>query len=161
MNEHEDGVLISAYLDGELEGAELERLGSHLKACAECRLELESLRRDKHRLAAAPRRALPTDLIFDLERGLKPARRGFVPAWLARPRFLIPTGVFATAVLAVGLWLGLKANDASQSVPLEPLMAAHERYSAESLVPQGSLVSVNYIQLAASSSGEAQDQESD
>ena len=160
MKEHGEGVLISAYLDGELSGEELSRVKSHLAECLSCRLELESLRETKKRLAGAPRRALPPELIFELEAGFaRPSRTRVAFAYLARAQFLAPAGVFAVVALTVGLWLGFKAEDPSQTVPLEPLMAAHERYSAESLVPQGSLVSANYTQLVASAAGEPQDQE--
>ena len=160
MNEHGDGVLISAYLDGELGGEELARVKSHLAACLSCRLELESLRETKKHLACAPRRALPPELIFELEASFaRPSRTRAAFAFLSRARFLAPAGVFAVLALTVGLWLGFKTEDPNQTVPLEPLMAAHERYSAESLVPQGSLVTANYTQLVASTAGEPQDQE--
>ena len=38
------GALISAYADGELEGAELERAEAHLAACDACRVRVEAYR---------------------------------------------------------------------------------------------------------------------
>lgn len=46
------GEQLSALIDGELSGAELDRAHAHLAACATCRAEASSLRRLKHELHA-------------------------------------------------------------------------------------------------------------
>lgn len=61
MNAHLDDEL-SALIDGELEGAELERVQTHLSACAECREALEDLRRLVRRAGALDDRPPEKDL---------------------------------------------------------------------------------------------------
>ena len=46
------GDLLSALVDGELSGAELDRANAHLAACGACRVEARALRRLKHELHA-------------------------------------------------------------------------------------------------------------
>jgi len=46
------GDLLSALVDGELSGAELDRANAHLAACGHCRGEAVALRRLKHELRA-------------------------------------------------------------------------------------------------------------
>lgn len=61
MNAHLNEQL-SAYLDGDLAGEELARAEAHLAACAECRAELEGLRRLVRRAAALDDRPPERDL---------------------------------------------------------------------------------------------------
>lgn len=44
------GDLLSALVDGELAGAELDRANAHVAACGACRVEANALRRLKHEL---------------------------------------------------------------------------------------------------------------
>jgi anti-sigma factor RsiW len=44
------GDLLSALVDGELSGAELDRANAHLAGCGACRVEARALRRLKHEL---------------------------------------------------------------------------------------------------------------
>jgi anti-sigma factor RsiW len=46
------GDLLSALVDGELSGAELDRANAHVAACGACRVEANALRRLKHELHA-------------------------------------------------------------------------------------------------------------
>ena len=46
------GDELSALVDGELGGAELDRANAHLAACGACRVEANALRRLKHELHA-------------------------------------------------------------------------------------------------------------
>jgi anti-sigma factor RsiW len=46
------GELLSALVDGELSGAELDRANAHVAACGACRVEANALRRLKHDLHA-------------------------------------------------------------------------------------------------------------
>lgn len=139
-DEHEENIWLSSYLDEQLDAAERGRIDKHLADCPSCREELACLRHFKQVLAGAPRRAMPPELISAIEDGL---RR---PWWSVRtaPRYFVPAGALAALALAAGLWLGVKRESPDQSIPLEPLLTAHARYTAESLVPQGSLVSSTY-----------------
>jgi anti-sigma factor RsiW len=46
------GDLLSALVDGELSGAELDRANAHIASCGACRVEANALRRLKHALSA-------------------------------------------------------------------------------------------------------------
>jgi anti-sigma factor RsiW len=46
------GDMLSALVDGELSGAELDRASAHVAACGTCRVEANALRRLKHELRA-------------------------------------------------------------------------------------------------------------
>ncbi len=55
------GDLLSALVDGEVSGAELDRANAHLAACGMCRVEARALRRLKHELRALAEPAGLTD----------------------------------------------------------------------------------------------------
>ena len=150
MNEHEEAGWLSALIDGELTGEERMRLEAHLSRCAPCRAELEALKNVKARLAAAPRRAMPPELLADLEASLDRASRPRI--WLGAlsreraPRW-VPAAAFM-AVLAVGIWFGYFRHREAE-LPIEVLAAAHSRYSAEGLIP-GDVVASNFSKELAS-----------
>ena len=140
MNDHIEGVEISAFLDGALAVEDRARVDAHLSACPACGRELASLRHLKLVLSTSPRRTMPADLALSLE-----ARFVSGSSWwktLVKPALWIPAGAVAAAALTVGLWIN-KARTADE-LPFEPLLAAHERYSAEALVPEDNLVAANY-----------------
>jgi len=139
-NDHVAGVEISAFLDGALAVEDRARVDAHLASCETCRRELAELRHLKLVLSTAPRKTMPADLALALER----RHVSGAPWWktAVRPAFWVPAGATAAAALAVGLWLrGARAAD---ELPLEPLLAAHARYSAEALVPEENLVASTY-----------------
>jgi len=139
MSTHIDGVEITAFLDGALAAKDRARVEAHLSSCADCRGELESLRHLKLALSSAPRKTMPADLALALERRLVSAQ----PWWAAVSRLplWVPGGAFAAVGLAVGLWM---RSAGGGEIPLEPLIVAHARYSAEALVPQEHLVASTY-----------------
>lgn len=147
---HEEAVLLSAFVDGELNGEELSRVNAHLEACASCREEVRSLRATKRLLAGAPRRAMPPELVAAIEARLDRPRSSF--AWLrglsAAPRYWAPAGALAAAAVLMTVWTHVLDRDPDQYVPLEPLLAAHARYQAESLVPEDNLVAESYSTLS-------------
>ena len=140
MSTHIDGPEISAFLDGALAAPDSARVDAHLGSCDPCRRELESLRHMKRVLSSAPRKNMPAELALALERRFVKG----APRWttLLKPAFWVPAGAVAAAALTVGLWMN-RAR-AADELPLEPLLAAHARYSAEALVPEGNLVASNY-----------------
>jgi anti-sigma factor RsiW len=140
MMNHIEGEEISAFLDGALSGEARVRVDAHLGACAACRRELDALRHMKLVLSSAPRKTLPADLALSLERRFVTGARWWTA--LAKPALWIPAGAVAAAALTVGLWMNRAS--AADELPFEPLLAAHERYSAESLVPEDNLVAANY-----------------
>lgn len=140
MKDHIDGPMMTAFLDGALSSADRDLCDAHLTSCPSCRQELGALRHMKHVVSAAARKTMPADLVLALERRMVSR----APLWktIVNPGLWIPLGATAAAALAVGLWLqGIRATD---EIPLEPLLMAHARYSAEGLVPQENLVASTY-----------------
>lgn len=146
---HEEAVVLSAYVDGELGGEELSRVKAHLDGCGSCRAEAAALRATKRLLSGAPRRAMPPELVAAIEERLDRARSPFawIRAFARTPRYWAPAAALATAALLVTTWVHVLQRDPDQYVPLEPLLAAHARYQAESLVPEDNLVAESYSTL--------------
>ncbi len=145
MKTHGDSELISAYLDGELSGEEAQALREHISSCSSCREEHSSLRATKSFLARAPRRAMPPELVSQIESRLaRPLWKQVLDRILPPMHVLVPTGAFAAAALVAAVWFGTHRPVADQTIPLEPLLAAHSRYTAEALVPPTELVAANY-----------------
>jgi anti-sigma factor RsiW len=155
MSTHIDGTEISAFLDGALPEPERTRADAHLAACSACRQEFESLRHMKLVLSSAPRKNMPAELALALEARLVKGS----PRWktVLKPAFWVPVGAVAAAALTVGLWLNQAR--AADEIPLEPLLAAHERYSAESLVPEEHLVASAYSDQLTALDSDASDSE--
>jgi anti-sigma factor RsiW len=157
MSTHIDGIEISAFLDGALAAPERARVDAHLAGCVSCRREFEGFRHMKLVLSSAPRKNMPAELALSLERRFVTG----APRWrtIVKPAFWIPAGAVAAAVLTVGLWVN-RAR-AADELPLEPLLAAHARYSAEALVPEEHLVASTYSDQLAALDADAQDSEAE
>lgn len=140
MNQHIEGPEISAFLDGALSAADRARVDAHLSFCHSCASKLASLRHMKLVLQSATRKSLPADLALRLERELVHAQSRWTA--FSRPALWVPAGTMAAAALMVGFWL--HSTRATEEVPLEALLQAHARYSAETLVPEDNLVASNY-----------------
>jgi anti-sigma factor RsiW len=147
MSAHVQGETLSAYLDGELSSSEAAAAEGHLTNCPACRRALVTLRTGKALLAAAPRHALPSALMNALRRRFsRPSWRERLLAAFRLPRVWVPAAALAAA-FSVAYWRGGRAEE---SIPLEALSAAHARYAAESLAPQGGMASSDFsAQLAA------------
>jgi anti-sigma factor RsiW len=155
MNTHENEELISAYLDNALSTDEMASVQSHLSSCSSCRSELESLSQAKSLLRRAPRRAAPPELIAAIEESLaRPSWLAIFKRFMPEMRVLVPAG--ALAAVALSLWL---RSSLQQPIPIEPLLAAHSRYTAEALVPASELVASNYSAQLNACYGDSQDQE--
>jgi len=93
---------LSAYLDGDLAGEDLARAEAHLAACAECRAELEGLRRLVRRAAALDDRPPERDLWAGIARQIAtPDTRDVIP-FAPRTRrfaFTMPQLAAAAALL--------------------------------------------------------------
>jgi len=163
MKIHGEDELISAYLDGELCDEEAGAVRDHISACTSCRSEHESLRAAKALLARAPRRAMPPELMDQLERRLsRPLWRELLDRLLPpmpSVRVLAPAGAFAAAALVAVVWFGARRAAPEPAIPLEPLLAAHSRYTAEALVPASELVASNYSTQLNAYYGDPGDQE--
>jgi anti-sigma factor RsiW len=145
MKTHGESELISAFLDGALSAEEEQALREHISSCPPCREEHASLRATKSLLARAPRRAMPPDLVAQIEGRLaRPFWKQVLDRLLPPLPVWAPAGAFAAAALVAVAWFGAHRAAADQSIPLEPLLAAHSRYTAEALVPPTELVAANY-----------------
>jgi len=80
------GDLLSALVDGELSGAELDRANAHLAACGACRVEAHALRRLKHDLRSLAEPAGVTDADQITGRLLAMAAKAGPDAQVPRPR---------------------------------------------------------------------------
>lgn len=104
---HEEETLLSALLDGELEGPERVQLQKHLSRCVDCKTELESLRKIKTLLAQAPKKSLPENWRAPLS---NPALTGSFPQvnqehHARSPKFMITAGIAIAISLIVGFWM--------------------------------------------------------
>ena len=57
------GELISAYLDGELDGEERQRLFDHLSSCGACTVEMEDMQNVRSAVRSLPMMELPPGLV--------------------------------------------------------------------------------------------------
>jgi len=160
MRTHGEGELISAYIDGELSDEETAALREHISSCPACREVHGSLLAAKSLLARAPRRAMPPELVASLEVALKrPLWKRVLEALMPPTRVLVPAGAFAAAALIAAFWVGARRAAPDSTIPLEPLLAAHSRYTAEALVPASELVASNYSAQLNAYYGDSSDQE--
>ncbi len=142
VNEHDVEEMLSALIDDELSAADRARVEGHLRGCARCRGELASLREVRGRLRVARPHTLP-DAVLDRNEfwlaGLTPAPARSQLRWLA-PSAL----VFAAAAAALWLRSGPRGDAARRPIPIEPLLAAHFRYSVDASAEGGNLIAANY-----------------
>lgn len=104
---------LSEYIDGELTGAERERLEAHLLECGECAATLEELRAVVAEAAALPVVPPARDLWPDIEQRLAPrpgsagaADPAVIPLEPRRRRIALTVPQLVAAVLAVALLSG-------------------------------------------------------
>lgn len=67
--------LISAYLDGELHGSELQQLVDHLGGCGRCSAELEELQRVRSAVRSLPVLELPPGVVPEADPVVVPLHR--------------------------------------------------------------------------------------
>ena len=143
---HKEWELLSAFLDGELVVRDRIEVESHLASCADCSQELHVLESIKKLAALAPRHPLPLEIVAKLEKDIyKPTWVERVSKLLRTPQIFVPVG--AAFVLVVGLVLWKSVTEGTE-IPLEPLIAAHTRYSAEGLLYQEDLAHPELVAYA-------------
>ena len=123
---------LSAYVDGEVEGAAAQRLEKHLAGCDGCRLELEQLRATVAALHDLPEAQAPRSFTVSAERaaGRRPQTRAAAPLALGVRLAAAGVAVALAAVFVVDL--GGLAGDNESGTTAE--RAASDR-SAEYGVP--------------------------
>ena len=145
---HPEADLISALLDGDLTPAEAGGLERHLSACSPCAAERDAADAARALLREARSVPMPLDLRATLEAQLtRPSWADRAREWVRMPAVWAPAGLAAAAVIVFALFSNQFGQEAD--LPLEPLLAAHERYAAESLVPTVEMRSIAYSQRVA------------
>lgn len=154
------GDRLSALVDGELDGAELDRAHAHLAGCAQCRAEAAELRALKQKLrgliAGAPAEAAmvgrlialtgpggplpPRRRLLRLAPGPRPAGRrrppGPGPRRQVRRRYLM----LGTVSLLVGLGTAaFTAGGGAQTAPGPRVTPAVEMYDVEHAITTGGI----------------------
>lgn len=101
---------ISAYLDGELTGAERDRFVAHLRSCGRCAKELEEIQTVRSMVRSLPVLELPGDLVVESESDWTVLRhhRGF---WVGA----------AAAILAIVVAIATLVTPAPASLTVEDL----------------------------------------
>ena len=151
MSCHSIRTLFSGYLDGAINGREMQRVAAHLEHCAACQHEFEQYRGMQQLLEQAAPLKPPTDLGLRLRLAIshESARRqghwydGLSLAWdnRLRPALLQVSAGLASAVVLIGsltLLIGMVA--APQAVlandePLGALTTPHFLYSVSNAGP--------------------------
>ncbi len=100
MNGHLD-LELSAYLDGDLTGAELAQAEAHLAACDACRSALDDLRRLVRRAGALDDRAPERDLWAGIATRIAAERASDVVPLASRRRFAFTMPQLAAAAVAL------------------------------------------------------------
>lgn len=110
------GELISAYLDGELNGSELAELLDHLARCGRCAAELEQMQEVRSAVRSLPLLELPAGIVPVTDAQVVPLRRN-KGMWV---------GV-AAAVVALVITVAAIVTPSPNSVTIEDL---NSRYGA-------------------------------
>jgi anti-sigma factor RsiW len=135
MNCQKAGDLLSAYIDGELAGRQVQAVETHLTACAGCREELETLRSALLLLEAPKTPVRPEGLLEEFKAQYLPRAEaasaplwGFrLPAlpkmeWPSLGRVLVPMGGMAAA--AATLLVVMNSRPAGGPPPAGPAAVA-------------------------------------
>ena len=150
MNGHFEREFLSAYIDNELGSGDRLKTEDHLIACAECRDEMLALGRAKTMTGSLGRKKMPQSLVKAME---KEASRRLMRGWWKElvhlPRVWVPAAGFAVAVLAFGLWF-LQKPAPEDGIPVDALLAAHDRYLDEGSLPPADLTSGSFSAKLAS-----------
>lgn len=119
---------ISALIDEEASPSEQVRLRDHLAGCVPCRRYVEILKGFKSVSGAAPALAMPDDLrrrlIGEARRLQAAAQRPSIWNWK-----LVGYGAASALAFASLLLVYQAKNSSKDDVPLDVLLAAHNRYA--------------------------------
>ncbi len=136
MTEHISSEL-SAFLDGRPPDAATRQASAHLDKCALCQKELSELRSLKAGLAGMKKNAAPPALMRSLNHAFldAPQPRRNLWSFLLPPFSWKPVSAFAAVAVTIAGLFAHHIRTRNDLIDLEPLVAAHMRYQAESLVP--------------------------
>lgn len=122
---------LSEYLDGELDGDEVERLESRLAAEPRLRALLEELRSVKQTASERPDFEAPAELWPGVRDRIEPAHRSAAAtrsvAWKRRLMFTLPQlAAAAGIVLLLGVGIGRMSDTAAEPIGGEPATVSSE-----------------------------------
>lgn len=146
MTHHPDSEVLSAFADQELSLEERAPVAAHVASCPPCQDSLAGFQRIKSLAGALPRKTLPE--------GWSPLPQTRpIPSpweWLknARPTVWAPALGFALLLAVTAGWLFFPKHP--ETIPLEALLAAHDRYLDEGLLPPADLSSGSFSAKLAS-----------
>ena len=130
--------LISAYLDGELHGAELSDLLDHLSGCGRCSAEMEDVQRVRAAVRSLPVLELPEGIVREADPVVVPLRRNR-GVWVGTAAAVVAL-VIAVAALVTPPPASVSADDLSSRfgarVSLDPAFGP-----AKVVVPELGVVS--------------------
>ena len=149
MNEHIPSEDLSAYADGETNAGARGPLEDHLRTCLACQGRLRAVRWTQSVLQSVPRIGMPSGLIAALEERAAPRLRRWWKNALAMPGVWAPAVSFALVALTLLFWF-LKTPPRQDAIPVETLLAAHQRYLDEGSVPPADLSSDGFSARLAS-----------
>ena len=141
MNEHITQWL-GAYHDGELRGAQLERVEAHLKSCADCRADLARLESLSALLAESPAPAglkPAAQFVAEVHRRIpvrpEPTRwgRAMRTSWRLTPAALIGVLIFLQTTNLVGLAGHRRAAAGTRQRTGKPVRRVGHRLRRQSL----------------------------
>lgn len=123
MNKYcKESEMLSAYLDGELDGKSRLRFEGHLAGCCDCQHLLNDLQSLQTCFSALPREKVGFDLAHAV---LAAPKRKAATAWLPRVSLwhVLPTAVAAAATLVLGIFLGTSLVGRPDAGPTAPTLA--------------------------------------
>ena len=126
--------LLSAFLDKELTGVELEELTSHLADCLDCRAELDSLAGVRSQVRALP--------VVDPAPGVIEVGRKVVPIVSRWRKALISAAAAAVVVVVVGAGIG---SNGRRAVPLQLEQAIDQHVARASVDPGFNVIQVQAV----------------
>ena len=163
MNCHDASSLFSLYLDGRLNGVEMQRISHHLDGCVACGQAYQSLGRTQALVASVGRRPAPPDMALRIRVALSRERsRSLSSRWQSAVvraedlinAFMLPaTAGVVTSVLLLGIFVGFFAGPRnvpySQDVPtslyMPPRLASSPFLDDMNLDSDGPVVIEAYI----------------
>ena len=146
MNNHSEENQIALYLDKRLPETDIQHFERHLESCDSCRMEMISQQEIKLRMAKMVRHPAPNRLISNLRKqheGVRWVEKW--KTWLFPVHFgWKPVGALTLVSAVFTFWIFSRSAENDSAVDLDYLIAYHNRYQAESLLPPADMVASRF-----------------
>ena len=137
MNSHIEPLLLSEYADQELSAENKSAVEFHLQSCALCKTELAHFLSVKSLLKTLPKQRIPVALVTALEaRAQEKLEVGRWIDWVLTPQVWVSGMALGIGLAALTLWIQPALKN---EIPIESVLAAHDRYEEETLLPSSDL----------------------